>query len=111
MNQLTMSSTVVGGQADVVVSGEVDIVTVDKVVELAMIHLTAAAVQRLVFDLQSVSFIDSSGIGGLIKLGAEAKSLGKQFALRQPSERVLRVLELTGLAGEFTVVPEGAQPP
>jgi anti-anti-sigma factor len=53
--------------------------------------------------------MDSTGIGALIDLAREADDHGKTFAIEEPSQRVLRILTLTGLQDAWTAqsAPEG----
>ena len=55
--------------------------------------------ERLIFDLSGLRFIDSAGIAVLV--GATAKVNTVQ--LRDPSQVVRRVIELTGLSGVLPI--------
>lgn len=54
-----------------------------------------------VIDLAELTFIDSSGIAELLRVGRTAAERGQHFKLRQPSPAVHRVLEITGLLEHF----------
>lgn len=85
------------------VSGEVDLETGG---ELASAGLAAfdegAAV--VVVDLSEVTFLDSTGLYTLLTLNNRARADGARLALHDPSPRVARVLQISGLDQIFTVV-------
>ncbi|MFN3649512.1 MAG: STAS domain-containing protein [Armatimonadota bacterium] len=53
----------------------------------------------LIVDLSGVSFMDSSGLGVLIHVLREARELGGDLCIRNPSREVRRILQVTGLLG------------
>lgn len=57
----------------------------------------------LVLDLADVTFLDSTGIGALVELGHDAEDADAAFALRDPSPRVVRILEMTGLSDAWPI--------
>lgn len=88
------------GDPVVVLSGELDASNVASL-ETAMASVTAAAPQRVTFDLSALGFMDSSGIAVLINTAAKVS----EVYLRQPSPIIRRVLETTGLSSLLTVEP------
>jgi N-acetylglucosaminyldiphosphoundecaprenol N-acetyl-beta-D-mannosaminyltransferase len=58
-----------------------------------------------VLDLGDVEFIDSTGVGLLIRLQKRARSMAQQLILACPSENVRRALELMRLEEFFITVP------
>ena len=59
----------------------------------------------VVVDLAGVEFIDSVGLGMLIRTRDELQLNSKaRLALRSPSDRVRRLLELTALTSAFQIV-------
>ena len=82
------------------VSGELDIATVDQFLTQARAALdTAAGV--LVVDFGGVTFVDSTGLGSLVRLVNEARKNGKEVELVRVRREVRRVLDLTGLSEIF----------
>ncbi len=51
----------------------------------------------LVVDLQAVSFINSTGLGYLVKLGMRLDREQRRFALARPVRQVERTIKLIGL--------------
>jgi anti-sigma B factor antagonist len=87
----------VDGTAHVVsVRGEVDIATAPTLGQILGAVLESH--EQVVLDLSGVSFIDSTGIGVLMAAARMADADGGGFAIRDPSQSVLRVLELSGVS-------------
>jgi anti-sigma B factor antagonist len=84
----------------IILSGELDSSNVASL-EAAVDSVTSRPLERLIFDLSALRFMDSAGISVLI--GAAAKVDDVQ--LRAPSQVVRRVIELTGLSDVLSVVP------
>jgi anti-anti-sigma factor len=85
-------------------AGALDLVSRDQLLTAGTESL-ADAQSGLLLNLADVNFIDSTGIGTLIELFREAEEQRKQFAIEEPSQRVQRVLTLTGLSDTWTVPP------
>jgi anti-anti-sigma factor len=80
------------------VRGEIDMDNAGELVDaIARIGGTA------VVDLSGVTFIDSTGLQGLLRAQRAARQRGDDLILRHPSTTVRRLLELTGLIDGFTV--------
>lgn len=60
---------------------------------------------RLVLDLGSLTFVDSTGVTALIKAKQRAVDLGRILVLRHPTEQVHEVFALVGMAD--WLAPEG----
>jgi anti-sigma B factor antagonist len=97
MNIAIESSTDDAGRAVLAVSGAIDLQTRVQLLEAGH-HALASSPPRLVLDLDNVTFIDSTGIGALVELGHDASDSGGGLVLRNPSRRVIRILEISGLA-------------
>ncbi len=88
-----------------VAAGELDLSTADRF-DSVMARAKGNA-DPILLDLSGVTFIDSSGIRSLIRLGLLLRETG--LILRDPSPRVRQILELRGLdaAGLWSVEPAG----
>jgi anti-sigma B factor antagonist len=53
--------------------------------------------------MSGVPFMDSTGVGALLAIQARADRDHRTLIVENPSERVLRVLELTGLTEHFQI--------
>jgi anti-sigma B factor antagonist len=95
------------GRHVVTVAGAVDIASRAVLLDDARAALATPGTKQLVLDLEQVNFMDSSGIGALIELGGDAQDAGIDFALRRPSARVRRVLQVTGLLDSWTIESGG----
>lgn len=93
-----------GSTAVLAVSGELDIAGVEEFLEHGdkLVHSGAAV---LTVDLADVTFIDSSGIGALVRLRTSVRD-GQRLRLDDVPRSVARVLEITGLTDLFEDRPE-----
>jgi anti-sigma B factor antagonist len=83
--------------------GDLDMSTVEDVERLLNGALDAGA-KRIVVDLRSLSFMDSTGITLLTRFNNAAARDGFDLALIQGHERIARLFSLTGLHEYFTFV-------
>ncbi|MFL6023720.1 MAG: STAS domain-containing protein [Marmoricola sp.] len=104
MADFTSSTTCGADGCTITLAGEVDIATVGDFLDAAQQCLAGNAT-LIEVDLGGVTFIDSSGLGALVRLRNQARSRGADVALVRVPETVARVLEVTGLAEAFG--PEG----
>ena len=92
---LTISERWDAGVAVATVRGEIDIDTVGVLSE-HLGRLAAKNPQRLVIDLAGVSFIDSSGLGGFVRI-RKALPPGCPVVIRSPQRRIRQLFKITGL--------------
>jgi anti-sigma B factor antagonist len=89
----------------VVARGEIDIYTGPALRDVLRDAL-AAGPGQVVIDMAHVSFIDSSGLSVIIGAHKRAEDSAIDLVLRNPTARVVRLLELTGLNRVLNVVSE-----
>ena len=66
--------------------------------------LLADGVGELIIDLGDTTFLDSSGLRAILTLHRRVTNNGDgEFAIGNPSESVVRLLEITGLTDHFVV--------
>jgi anti-anti-sigma factor len=92
------------GTAEVVLSGELDIATLDEA-ERRVQAAEAAGPPLLVIDLSSLTFVDSSGVRLALLADERARAAGRRVAVRLGTGPALRVFEVLGLVGKLDVVP------
>ncbi len=80
------------GAVDVRLAGEVDISNIDAVRKL-IVPVAEAGVSHLVFDLSELRLIDSTGLSLLLWTAQRIEIV----QIRNPSDIVRRVIEVTGL--------------
>jgi anti-sigma B factor antagonist len=81
-------------------AGELDLASVESVKEGIAPHLAGAPV-HITFDLEKLTFMDSSGIALLVQVSNDVG----QVSLTNVSPIVHRVLEATGLLDHFGLAP------
>jgi anti-anti-sigma factor len=94
----TLEVAVVPDQGEVTLQlqGALDVSTVT-VLDDCLAHLDPTA-RRIVLDLSRVSFIDSTGVGALVRARRESDVGFRTLSVRNPSDRVRFVLEVAGVA-------------
>jgi anti-sigma B factor antagonist len=65
------------------------------------VRLLLPAFRHVVLDLSHVTFVDSGGMGLLVRLMTSARSLGGDVKLAAPSPQIAKLLETTGLRRVF----------
>jgi anti-anti-sigma factor len=89
------------GDAVLIVTGEIDASSSQKLLD-ACVAMTSIS-SGLVLDLSRVPFMDSSGLHVLIRMNHCDKITS--VVVRNPSQQVRRLLEITRLAPEFLEAP------
>ena len=90
------------GQITLAVAGAIDLQSRDDLIDAARDALKSGTTS-IVLNLAAVDFMDSTGIGALVEISREASDAGVDFAIQEPSERVLRILEITGLTQAWNI--------
>ena len=94
--------TELDGRPVLSVAGEIDLAIAGRFAE-ELESLVGDGGSGLV-DLSAVEFIDSSGIRELLKAKGAARAAGGDLLLLQPSAACRRVLEISGVWSDFTVL-------
>ena len=89
-----------GETAVVRVGGEIDLTSAPQLDE-GLQDLVNGSVRDLTLDLSGVSFMDSTGLRVLLKTSKLLEGAGGKLALREPSDPVRRLLEVSGLDSHF----------
>jgi anti-anti-sigma factor len=100
-----VTTTGQGSAPVLAVSGDLDISGVEDFLSHAS-RLLDLDTHVIDVDLGGVTFVDSSGLGALVRLQKRANADGRQLRLANVPRPVTRVLELTGLTDLFTKRPE-----
>ena len=86
------------------VTGEIDVVSAPLLRDTALAQLNRG-VESLVIDLRGVTFIDSTGIGSLLRIHHRAGLLGATVHFVADQRAVLHVLDLMHLRRRLHVTP------
>jgi anti-sigma B factor antagonist len=95
----------VNGSADravVSLEGELDLATAPRLRE-ELASLAEQADSVIVVDLTNLAFIDSTGLSVLVMALNRSQACGGSIVLRNPSQSVMRILEITGLVSIFGI--------
>ena len=88
------------GAPVVSLTGELDMSNADAL-KNTLASITARRPPRLTFELSGLRFIDSAGIAVLLEAAEQIDAVH----VREPSQAVRRVLELTGLVDALRIEP------
>ena len=95
------------GQAvTVTVTGDVDLAAADTLWSVLDEYVRPGA--QVAVDCSRVAFLDSMGLRTLIRAQHKAQASGARLILAAPSEAVLRVLQLAGVAELFVLDVSGS---
>lgn len=105
-----ITETDADGWTVVTAAGEIDVASAPDLRD-RLIELVAAGRSRLVVDLESVDFIDSTGLGVLVGAARRARAedaggLVGDVRLVCTNSRILKVFGATGLDQTFIVAPD-----
>src|ERR1700748_3293168 len=104
---LTLTTAVTeDGRHTITLAGAIDLESRTELINAGREALEAPGATGLVLNLADITFIDSTGIGAIVSLASDASDAEASFALQEPSARVTRILELTGLGDAWTIEPE-----
>ena len=99
---LTLSTREVDGTTIVAVGGEIDVYTAPKLRD-KITELVADGVYNLVIDMESVEFLDSTGLGVLVGGLKKVRAHDGSLELICTQDRLLKIFRITGLAKVFVI--------
>ena len=85
-----------GGVLVVAVAGELDVLSAPQLDD-ELTRAIASGSSPIVLDLAGVDFLDSTGLGVIIKAYKSAKDAARSFSVVASSERVVKVFRITGI--------------
>jgi anti-anti-sigma factor len=80
-----------------VLSGQLDVVSAPRLQE-HLGQVLSESHDRVLLDLNGLTFVDSAGVSVLIRAKQAAEAGGRTLVLRRPTEQLERVFALVGLA-------------
>lgn len=101
--ELSLRTDTVAGRDVVRVSGEVDLYTAPRLRQW-LIDLVSDGATHLVVDLDQVEFLDSTGLGVLVRGRNQMRAQEGTFTLVCTQERILKIFRITGFDQVFTIV-------
>lgn len=91
------------------IRGELDLDSAPRL-EAALIDAEGRNCSAIVLELSGLEFIDSTGIGVLVKAQGRAARDGRRFLLKNLPPQTARVLSIAGLSSRFAISEDGAGP-
>lgn len=99
---LALSTRDEGDRTVVQVTGEVDVYTAPKLRE-QLVSLVDAGRYHIVVDMESVEFLDSTGLGVLVGGLKRVRTHDGTLRLVCTQERILKIFRITGLTKVFPI--------
>ena len=97
MPHLSVKARGAGEGPVLVLTGELDIATIDQL-RAAVGEVLSAAGRSLELDLAEITFLDSSGLGVLVELRNLLRERGGSLTIGAASRPAVRVIEMAGLS-------------
>ena len=86
------------GRASVIsLTGELDLASSGSLDE-QLVRVIGSGTEQVIVDLRELEFMDSTGLGTLVRAHQRAEEAGQRFALIRGPQQVQRLLSLTGVA-------------
>jgi anti-sigma B factor antagonist len=95
------------GRVLIAVDGELDLATAPELRDV-LVALPEEGAREVTLDLTGLEFIDSTGLSVLVMAFTRERAAGGSLVIRNPSQSVTRILEITGLVSVFTIEHEDA---
>jgi anti-anti-sigma factor len=105
MSGLDISVAHIGSECVIRVSGEIDVENAEDLASVGVLTVSSTEAGYLVIDLDGVPFMDSAGLGALVRIRNAARRASRGVVLRGLRPRVVKVIKITGVAGLFTIEP------
>jgi anti-anti-sigma factor len=96
------------GRVVIAVEGELDLAAAPQLRE-CLVGLPEDG-EEIILDLTQLAFIDSTGLSVLVMAFNRTRAAGGSIVMRNPSQAVMRILEITGLVSVFTIEHEDSIP-
>ncbi len=97
---LTVTVSANDSEIEITVDGELDFTTNDQLTSAAKPFAGRAA--SVVLDLSRLVFCDSAGLAALVRIHKAART-GGGLVLRDPTRRIMQLLQMTGLDRVFAI--------
>jgi anti-sigma B factor antagonist len=103
MERMSIEYVAEDGVGYIRVTDDLDLASADKLREMGELALSGDSLGTVRIDMSGVPFMDSTGVSALLAIQHKADHDHHVLIIENPSERVLRVLELTGLTEYFQI--------
>jgi len=98
---LDLRTEFMGEMAVIHLAGELDLSNVPSLADAIAEVERNRGVREIVVDLEKLEFIDSTGIGELVRSSQRINSGPGAFRVRKAAAAVRRVIEITGVDGQL----------
>jgi anti-sigma B factor antagonist len=102
-SHLQIDASAVDDVVVITLGGELDLASAAAFAD-AIDHATSSGAEVVIVDLRGLEFMDSTGIGVIVRAHQAAPQSGYRFAVVKGSPQVDRILSLTGLDEQITLL-------
>lgn len=99
---LEIATRLEDGRTVLEIAGEIDVYSAARL-RARLVELAQAGRHRLIIDMTSVTFMDSSGLGVLVGAMKRARANSGEVCIVGAAERILQTLRITGLTRVFPI--------
>ena len=94
---MKVSTKLIQNELYLYLDGELDQSVADDLRQQIDQYLDKVNPKKVIFDMKKLLFMDSTGIGLIMGRYTRMQSIGGELSVRSPSERVKKIIKLSGL--------------
>jgi anti-sigma B factor antagonist len=102
---MEISQKIVNDYVIINISGSLDIYTSTDF-KTFILEKNQSAYSNIIINMEKLNYIDSSGIGMLIKIMNQIKESGGNFYIANMKEQLMKLFTVAGLSAYFNFIPE-----
>lgn len=106
--ELDIKANIDGDVCSVVLDGEIDVYTAPRLKQ-ELVAAIDGGCSNLIVDMESVGFIDSSGLGVLVSALRRARERDGVVRIVCSRENILKIFRITGLDKVFPIFTDAAE--
>ena len=98
-----------GDMLTVIIKGEIDHHRAPVIREAIDRDVFFYRTPKVVLDLSSIDFMDSSGLGLILGRYRKIKDMGSELILKDPTEEIMKIIKLSGVDKFIKIIKNGGK--
>lgn len=98
-----------GDMLTVIIKGEIDHHRAPAIREAIDRDVFFYRTPKVVLDLSSIDFMDSSGLGLILGRYRKIKDMGSELILKDPTEEIMKIIKLSGVDKFIKIIKNGGK--